>query len=160
MNPTSHVFEAIPNSSGNDRFAPLAPVLSQPLTLLDEGKTVRRVRNYWTAEPREQTAIVKYKALGRRHGSGEISNSSLLQFDMRTRDLSADVILVVVVELFDVLEGSWTLCNQGTLLEFGFLVLQPVLDAELGDLLAEVRLGDPAQGVDNSDLSGQILRRI
>jgi hypothetical protein len=34
MNPTSQVLSAIPNSSGNERFAPFAPVLSQPLFFL------------------------------------------------------------------------------------------------------------------------------
>jgi hypothetical protein len=34
MKPTSQVLSTIPNSDGKERFAPLAPVLSQPLERL------------------------------------------------------------------------------------------------------------------------------
>jgi hypothetical protein len=41
----------MPNSSGKERLAPLAPVLSHP----------------WIAEPSEQRPIVKYRVRGRCH---------------------------------------------------------------------------------------------
>ena len=61
ITPTSQCRWAIPNSCGNERLAPLAPVLSQPLPwALANGRNMNGQREtYWIADPIETIVLVE-----------------------------------------------------------------------------------------------------
>lgn len=72
----------------------------------------------------------------------------------RTRILAAKVVLVILIQFWDVLEVG-VLRDEGTFLERAFFVLKAVGFAESRDLVQELRLCNATQGVDDSAEIGQ-----
>lgn len=132
--PTSHSLCSIPNSTGNDRFAPFAPVLSHPL-----------VRISWVVNILAKIDVLDGGSKGA-HGERKIQVPRKME---SVSGFTANCGLVLFRQLLHALEVMGILSHQDALLENSLFFLKPVRFAEAGNLVQEVRLCDAGQGVDD-----------